>query len=123
MNYITVYEENAEIASEVLEEGSEVDITDSFKVDILDSEEETLEPVIAPIGSDESERSEEEADPLAAIAESDTECLLLSDDSGISEQLDRMESYLGVAVFAILVFVCVWLLRSWRTWMVKGGRI
>jgi hypothetical protein len=122
MNYITVYEENTEIGSEVLEEGSEVGITDSFEIEVIDPEEETQQPVIAPIGSDESERSEEEADPLAAIAEPDTECLLLSDDSGISEQLDRMESYLGVAVFAILVFVCVWLLRSWRTWMVKGGR-
>jgi hypothetical protein len=123
MNYITIYEENTEIGSEVLEESSEVDITDSFKIEVVDVEEDSQKAAVDSVGSDKSERSEGAADPIEAAAESDTECLLLSDDLGVSEQLDRMESYLGVAVFAILVFVCVWLLRSWRTWMVKGGRI
>jgi hypothetical protein len=112
MNEIVSNTEVQESTSEIFEETAEVDYTDQLEIVVDD-------PEVEADGLDATEQSEAAADP-----EAETEIIseiLVPDSPDLTDRLDHVSQTLDVILFLLIVFVAMWILRSWRTWSVKNG--
>lgn len=104
-----VYEEN----SAPLVESTEDFIVDSESA----AELEEIESTEITVLSDQEEAEVSDGSESTIIAVDYTETLVL-----VHEDLVYMNQCLDIIVMVLLAWFGSWVFRSWRTWMVKGGK-